>query len=143
MVELLQIVLAYWLVDALGGLYHLATDRGFNIASQVAFFQKHHESPETMTFDLQPCLIGVPCLVAGWFVAPWFLVPLGIFFCLAQVPHYYTHFPAPRFVQVLQRAGIFVSPASHARHHDGRFDRDFCVTAGWNNWWINWIASQV
>lgn len=141
--QALQVVLAYIVADFLAALYHLATDRGWNIASQVRDFRNHHDRPWTMTFDLQPVLAGLPVVLIGYFAWPWFFVPLGLFLAFAQVPHYFTHHPAPRLVKVCQRARVILRPALHQRHHRVSFDRDFCVLNGWTNAIVNAIAPFV
>lgn len=140
MYELLQIFAAFVIADAIAALYHLVTDLGYNIPAQVGFFRKHHEEPWTMTFDLQPVLGGVPLIILGCFVQPWFFVSLGIFVALAQVPHYYSHHTKniPGIVRFLQDYGIFINEEKHNRHHNSEnFDTDFCVLSGWNNWWVS------
>lgn len=143
MLELLQIIAGYCLADALAGLFHLMTDHGIGLPRIVRDFQNHHERPWTMTFDLQPALIGIPIAIMGFYYAPWFLISLGLSLSIAQLPHYYTHFPAPKWVQVLQKCKIFLSPKLHADHHTPPYGRDYCVLSGWNNFWINWIAAFV
>lgn len=143
MIHILYIIAAYALCDALGGVFHLLTDRGYNTKRVVNNFLKHHDYPSTMTFDMEPALFGVPIIGVGLYLSSVFLIALGVFVSFAQLPHYYTHFPAPLPVRVLQKLGIFVSPESHASHHNGVFDHNFCVTAGWSNWWINWIARKT
>ena len=142
MSAIFQIIAAYVLADALSALYHLFTDRGYNTKGYVFDFQNHHDHPETMTFDLQPMMIGVPMLIMGCWWLPWFNIPLGFFLAFAQIPHYYTHFPAPKWVKVLQDWHIFLPVEQHMIHHT-HFDRDFCVISGWNNWWINRLAPYV
>jgi hypothetical protein len=39
----------------------------------------------------------------------------------------------PRPVRWLQRHGVILSPERHALHHNGRFDRSYCMTSGWLN----------
>lgn len=143
MCQSLQVILAYIVADFLAALYHLMTDRGWNIASQVRYFTNHHDKPWTMTFDLQPVLGGVPVALIGYFVWPWFFVSLGAFLAFAQIPHYYTHHAAPRIVQALQRSGLILRPTLHNRHHRVSFDRDFCVLNGWTNRLVNAIAPFV
>jgi hypothetical protein len=137
------VLFAYIAADALSALYHLFTDRGWNISSQRSFFENHHRRPWTMTFDLQPLAVGLPIATFGYLFESWFLLLLGMFLSVAQLPHYWAHFPAPWPVRVLQLARIILPPAKHASHHQGDFDRDFCVLSGWNNFWINWFASFV
>jgi hypothetical protein len=144
MIELLQIVGAFILADAMSGIYHLVTDLGWNIPSQVSYFRKHHDHPETMTFDLQPMLGSIPCLIAAYFIWPWFFISLAIFVGFAQIPHYYIHHPenTPTIIKWLQKFRIVVTPDSHNYHHygNGLFDTNFCIFTGWNDWWINPIG---
>lgn len=135
----LQVLAAYLLTDLLTGLYHFATDKGFNFKSQVAMFQEHHETNTMQGFDWQPMIGGVPAMVLGLWMEWPFLLAMGSFGILAQVPHYYAHRKSPRVVRWLQRTGIIISPQHHAEHHRGAFDRNFCILSGWNNCWLNWV----
>lgn len=141
MYEALQVLAAFIAADAIAGLYHLVTDLGWNVPCQVEFFRNHHERPWTMTFDWQPILAGLPLVAIGCFVWPWFLIPLGIFIAAAQVPHYYVHHTenVPRWIQWLQKYKIIISKVSHDTHHygEGKFDTNFCVFTGWNDWWLS------
>jgi ubiquitin-conjugating enzyme E2 variant len=48
--------------------------------------------------------------------------------------HMWAHAPSvPAPVRWLQRHGVILSPERHALHHDGRFDRSYCMTSGWMN----------
>lgn len=48
--------------------------------------------------------------------------------------HKWAHLPhVPPLVARLQRLGLILSPAEHARHHTGDHTRAFCVTTGWLN----------
>lgn len=143
MLTFLQILLAYAVADAIVGLFHLVTDRGYNFKRVVNNFLNHHDHPETMTFDLEPVIGGLPILIFGVWLESVFVVALGFFLCFSQVPHYYSHFPAPKFVQFLQKIHLFTPPQKHADHHNGLFDRNYCVTTGWSDWWINWIARKT
>lgn len=136
---IVQVIAAYIVVDLLTGIYHFATDKGFNFASQVAMFQDHHETNTMQGFDWQPMVVGVPALLIGLWFEQSFLLAAGSFGILAQVPHYYAHRKSPPLVRWMQRVGIIISPQHHAEHHRGDFDRNFCILSGWNNWWLNWI----
>ena len=139
----LQIVLAYVAVDLATGLYHYATDRGWNFRRQVELFELHHRAPKMDGFDWQPSLAAVPALVAGLWMGWPFLIAAGLFGVLAQVPHYWAHQGSSLpFVPWLQRTGIIMSAEHHARHHDGRFDSHFCILSGWNNWWLDWLLAR-
>jgi Lipid desaturase domain len=141
MTPLLEIFIAYVLADLLGGLYHLATDHGCNIRSQVALFQWHHENPAAIGWDFKPAIGGIPILLLGVFWwHPIFFAALGIAVCFGQMPHYWAHHKVRHPVRFLQRARIILPPRHHARHHSGHFDQNYCVLSGWNNFWLNWIA---
>lgn len=140
-----ELLAAYILADALSGLYHLLTDKGMNVASQIEMFQAHHETNTMQGFDWQTFAAGMPIAVAGaWFHSAFF-VALGGFIALTQVTHYYAHCSsanrvARAVVKALQELGLIVHPASHQRHHKGTFDRDFCLLSGWNNFWLNAVV---
>lgn len=139
----LQIVVAYVLVDALTGIYHLATDRGWNFASQCALFEIHHTTNSMDGFDWQPMVAAVPTAVVGaWFHSPFF-VAVGLIGCLAQLPHYWAHQGGGRVVRWLQTSRLIIHPAHHAGHHSGQFNRNFCILSGWNDWWLNRVASLL
>jgi ubiquitin-conjugating enzyme E2 variant len=36
----------------------------------------------------------------------------------------------PRVVRLLQASRVILSPERHALHHDGNFDRSYCITSG-------------
>ena len=140
---ILEITLAYIAADFLSGMYHLVTDRGWNIPSQLSQFNNHHERPWTMTFDWEPLLAGLPMILAGWWLSIAFLVWLGVFLSLAQVPHYYAHHPAPRWIVFLQEADLILPVELHAAHHEPPHNKDFCVLSGWTNGLINAIEWMV
>lgn len=153
MTSLAQIVFAYWLADLLTGIYHYATDKGFNIRQQCELFADHHLTNRLETWDWQPSVPAVPaflCTIAVWFTGNphWlqgylpFLFAISIFGMAAQVPHYYAHNPgrANIIIRGLQATGIFISPNHHGAHHTGLYDRNFCIVSNWNNWWFNWLV---
>lgn len=139
-----QVAAAYALVDLATGLYHWLTDRGLNHPHQVALFELHHATNTMDGFDWQPSVIGLPAMLAGLWLESSFWLAAGSFGVLAQVPHYYAHRRSRSrvvhaVVRVLQAAGLMISPQHHARHHQ-TFDRNFCILAGWNDWWLNWLV---
>lgn len=139
---LVQVAAAYVLADALTGLYHLLTDRGFNIRAQVEMFQEHHVSNTMTGYDWQPMAAGIPGMILGLWLSSPFLLALGGFGILAQVPHYYAHrrsgsYRIHRVVRWLQIHGLILSPEAHAAHHRGLFDRNFCILSGWCNPLLN------
>lgn len=142
-----QVLCAYTVVDALVGLYHWATDYGYNTPDMVRKFKEHHVDPLNMLeFDWQPMPPGILVMLVGLAFGSSFVAAFGSFLVLAQVPHYYTHRRSRspiihRTMRLLQRLNLVASPESHHLHHDGKFDRNFCVLSGWNNWWLNWLAA--
>lgn len=138
----LQVIAAYVLADALSGLYHCATDYGFNIRNQIEMFREHHDTNTMQGFDWQTFAAGMLVSVPGAWVHSAFAVALGCFVALTQVTHYYAHrrsssWLVRRIIRALQQSRLIVHPASHARHHREPFARDFCLLSGWNNWWLN------
>ena len=145
---LAQVLAAYLFVDLCTGIYHFATDRGWNTRKVVALFQDHHNTNTMEGFDWQPMWAGIPFLLLGLWLESSFLIAGGSFGILAQVPHYYAHrrsrSPAVhRVVRWLQEAGLIISPEHHAGHHNGKFDCNFCILSGWNNWWFNHVARAL
>ena len=60
----------------------------------------------------------------------WLLVFLVASLATSQF-HMWAHATqAPAAVRWLQRKGVILSPARHARHHRGGFDRSYCMTSG-------------
>ena len=142
----LQVLAAYVLVDLLTGLYHFATDRGFNLAHQVRLFTLHHDTNSMDGFDWQPSVVGLPGMLIGLWLGSPFLIAGGALGILCQVPHYYAHRRSRsqlvhHVVSILQLTGLIISPQHHAAHHNGTFDRNFCIFSGWNNWWLNRLVA--
>jgi len=138
-------VFAGWLIaDAMGGLFHLFTDRGWNIPLLVRQFQNHHDRPWTMTFDLEPVLGAIPLAFIAWFALPWLFGSMAVGVGFTQIPHYYIHHPeqCPVWMKLLQKTRIVLRPDSHEQHHR-TFDRGFCILAGWNDWWIDRVARAI
>lgn len=131
-----QIIAAWWLTDLASGLYHWLTDKGWNVPHQVRLFQFHHDYPSTMTHDWQPLVAGLPMLAIGLWIGSLFVATFGAGLCVAQVPHYYTHHPAPPIVRWLQRWRIFCRPRDHAVHHRDH-SKNFALVNGWTNPLLN------
>lgn len=140
----LQIIAAYWFVDLASGVYHYATDHGWNIRQQVESFALHHRSNTMSGVDWIPALAAVPILLVGLYLAQPFLIAGGLFGIGAQLPHYWAH-RGSRFaiIRWLQRHRIIISPEHHARHHHGLFDSHFCIFTGWNNWWLDRLLAAL
>lgn len=140
----IEVFAAWLLIDLLTGVYHFITDRGWNFANQVAMFRDHHDNNRMLGFDYQPMLFGFPVMLAGVFAESSFVIAMGAFAVLAQIPHYYAHVPnPPRVVKLLQRIGLMISPEHHAAHHCGKFDRNFCIFTGWADYLLNPVVRLV
>ena len=75
---------------------------------------------------------GAPSLMSSAFAA-WLVV-----FCATSMAtnqfHMWAHAASvPAIVRWLQDRGVILSPARHAEHHRGRFDRSYCMTSGFMN----------
>lgn len=142
---IIEIVAGYLLVDAFSGIYHVLTDKGFNIKHQRDIFINHHEINTMEVFDWSHLIVALPMLVGGLWFGSAFLMSAGGFGIGGQMPHYYAHRNSRsplvhHFVRVLQLTGFIISPQYHATHHDGKFNRNFCIVSGWNDWWINAVV---
>lgn len=134
--SMLQVFAAYVLTDFLTGVYHFATDRGYNFKWIVELFQDHHRTNTMEGFDYQPMIPSLPGMLLGFYLESPFIAALGAFGMLSQIPHYYAHRAAGRakiVVKFLQRWRIIITPAHHAGHHRGNFNRNFCIFNGWCN----------
>ncbi len=137
---IVEVLLGYLVADALTGIYHAATDYGWNVRSQVALFQDHHDHPRGITRDPKPAFAGIPLMLCGTLGHPAFFIVLGVTVSLSQVAHYYAHHRGSTVVRFLQSWHVIIPPHKHAIHHH-QFDRNFCILSGWNNCWLNWILS--
>lgn len=136
-----QTLAAYFVLDLLTGIYHLATDKGWNVKHQVELFNDHHTTNTMQGYDWQPLLLAVPGFVAGVYWSVPFLIALGVLAVFTQVPHYFAHHP-PKSGPIpwLQKAGIIISPEHHDGHHQDNFEQNFCVFTGWGDLVLNPIV---
>ena len=142
--SLIKVLSAWLLMDLLTGIYHFVTDRGWNFKHQVDMFRDHHNTNTMLGFDWQPMVAGFPVLCLGVWIADSFLMALGSFAILAQIPHYYAHVPnPPAAIKLLQRWGLMITPAHHAGHHGGAFDTNFCIFTGWADYLLNPLARML
>ena len=62
------------------------------------------------------------------------LIAATIFTGFTSQIHKWAHQDRPhRFIQLLQRARIILSPHHHAVHHSAPYNRNYCITVGWMN----------
>jgi ubiquitin-conjugating enzyme E2 variant len=146
----------YIVSDFLSGLVHWAGDTVGDETTPifgpnfVRPFRYHHVEPEDITkhdfveTNGNNCIVAAPILVVLLFVTPKTTGPLfytcvvtactALFvFCTNQF-HKWAHMKQPaRWIRILQRAGLILSPEHHAIHHAAPRDKYYCITVGWMN----------
>jgi plasmanylethanolamine desaturase len=155
---LVAILLAWPAADLLSGIVHWLADtwgsEKFPILGPrfIKPFRVHHDTPtsflECTFFDTNgdTCLIAIPILGSLWWLPTetvWgvSLLTFGVFFCAFAIPtnqiHQWAHMAnPPRWVRVLQRAGLILSNEEHARHHTLPYEGYYCITTGFCNRWL-------
>jgi hypothetical protein len=112
-------------------------------------FRVHHINPEDFVRrDVIDCngdvaMLTIPILAVALFIplAPaWGRVAAVavLAFAAAALPtnqvHQWAHVPKPpRVVRWLQRKGLILRPAAHARHHASPYVMNYCIATGWSN----------
>jgi ubiquitin-conjugating enzyme E2 variant len=146
----------YVVSDFLSGLVHWAGDTIGDESTPVFGpnfvqpFRYHHVEPEDITkhdfveTNGNNCIVAAPILMLLLFITPKATGPLfytcvviactALFvFCTNQF-HKWAHMKHPaRWIRMLQRAGLILSPEHHARHHAAPRDKYYCITVGWMN----------
>jgi ubiquitin-conjugating enzyme E2 variant len=139
-------VLSAWLVaDALGGLFHWfidhhASTKFWLTRAVVKDFREHHDDRLSMEkYSRWPSFIlgvlgSLPLVIATFYLGfEWFAAVALTGAMLTQHAHYYAHTPKPpAWARLLQQLGLFVSPAAHERHHSDFF-RSYGVLNGWSH----------
>ncbi len=136
----------HWACDSFGS----AAGRG-PLAALIASFREHHRNPEAMLEGDWVTVNGeaatASCLglaVLSWpditeilAARPELHAAAISFVSLAGAAnqlHRWAHSTTvPKAVGWLQRAGLVLSPARHARHHCGAHNRAYCISLGWLN----------
>jgi len=144
--------------DVLSGLVHWFCDSVFEEETPIIGrliihpFREHHRDPVAMTrhgfleVSGNTCLALTPPLaLAGWglaspaadrvasLLAHEFVLAFAFAAFWTNQLHKWAHMPAvPHPVAWLQRAGAFLRPERHARHHR-LGGRAYCVLTGWAN----------
>lgn len=153
----------HWLADRFGSGQTPFLGRAF-----ITPFREHHVVPgEIATHDFveangNTAIVSLPVvigLLVGVSVAP--LGPATGFVATAVAAlalgvlwtnqaHLLAHHPAPpAWARALQRVGLILPPAVHARHHRDAHDRAYCITTGWNNGWLDatglllWLEPRI
>jgi hypothetical protein len=150
------IIIGYLIADLISGVAHWLGDRFGDESTPlvgptfIAPFREHHDEPLAMLQHGLVELIGntavlaSPVLVMSFYLLDWQSPSLWTLFFAGMIIsaliglvatnaiHLWAHMDEPpRIVALLQKSGLILSPARHARHHCGDFDRAYCITSGW------------
>lgn len=145
------------LADVASGTVHWLCDRFGSEATPllgpllIAAFREHHRDPGSIArhgllersgtnafagaaaLAVAHPLIGVLGVGSGAFCLGAVLSAAGLTAVTNEI-HLAAHRAArPRWVRALQRLGLVLRPAMHARHHSGEHDRAYCIATGWAN----------
>ncbi len=136
----------HWLADT----YATATTP-FVGPKFVKPFREHHTDPLAITrhdfieANGDNCFTAQIALLPAYFFFPMrhteWGVTAGLFtllfsfgVLLTSIAHGWAHLAEPpRFVRILQRLGLVLSPEHHAIHHTPPHHRHYCITTGWLN----------
>lgn len=149
--------LGAWAADLVTGTVHWACDTWGDERTRffgtrlIRGFREHHDAPRAMLehdwieVNSEPAaaacaafaLLALPP-VQEWLDGRVFLAAfvwsLAVMGAAANQIHQWSHDPAPaRWVAWLQRAGLVLTPARHARHHRAPHESDYCIAGGWLN----------
>jgi hypothetical protein len=143
--------------DGITGLVHWACDTWGDERtpwvgpSLIRSFREHHREPRAMLehdwieVNREPAMAATVALVIlslpgiqraleGQVFVYGFVCCFIVYAALANQLHCWSHVERPpRFVRVLQRCGLILSPVRHARHHRGACTRAYCISTGWLN----------
>ena len=146
----------YVVSDFLSGFVHWAGDTVGDESTPVFGpnfvrpFRYHHVDPEDITkhdfieTNGNNCIVAAPVLMTVLFLLPKttgllfyscvVIACTALFvFCTNQF-HKWAHTKNPaRWIRLLQRAGLILSPEHHAVHHAAPRDKYYCITVGWMN----------
>lgn len=149
----LQVLLAWYIVDLFTAIYHLFVDNIPNnnlpfLGQQVADFQLHHVDPKSFlqnSFGVssRETLLSAlfPLAFAYWL--PWFCIPLALGMGFSQQIHKWAHEDnVPDEVKLLQKYNIFLRLETHNDHHT-HFKRSYGILNGWSNELLNFILRKV
>lgn len=153
------LVMAACAADLMSGLVHWTADTWFSETMPVLGrrflrpFRVHHLNPDDfLQRSFVDCNGDVAMLNAPLLIAA-LVVPLEsdagaalslalMSFATVSLPtnqvHQWAHMPAPpAAVRWLQRRGLILSAADHARHHEEPYVANYCIATGWCNRWLS------
>lgn len=153
-VEALALVFSSWVAADFGsGVLHWSVDNYGNgrtpvMGNIIAAFQGHHTAPWTIT-QREFCNnvhklcypFGIPTVAAINFIAPNPGVSLFFtIFCMLEIMsqefHKWSHTTpkeVPAVVNQLQKIGLTIGRAPHAKHHTAPFEGKYCIVSGFCN----------
>jgi plasmanylethanolamine desaturase len=136
--------------DFMSGLVHWSADTYGSptmpvFGGFVRTFREHHADQVDITrhdfietngdvsiFSL-PSHIALLCVLESPFALFCLLGAFAGSYTNSQI-HKWAHLAErPRFVRLLQRTRLFLSPTHHSRHHSGAHVTHYCITTGWMN----------
>ena len=146
----------YIVSDLLSGFVHWAGDTVGDESTPifgpnfVRPFRFHHVDPEDITrhdfveTNGNNCIVAAPVLLLVLLLLP---AQTGVLFYICVVIactalfvfctnqfHKWAHTKNPaRWVRLLQRANLILSPEHHVVHHTSPRDKYYCITVGWMN----------
>jgi len=152
----LAALVGYLISDFLSGLVHWAGDTigdertpifGPNF---VQPFRYHHVDPEAITHhdfvetNGNNCIVAAPVLILVLLLLPEttgvlfytcvVIAATALFVFATNQFHKWAHMKTPaRWIRLLQRAGLILSPEHHSIHHTAPRDKYYCITVGWMN----------
>lgn len=136
----------HWMFDTWG-----SVDTPFFGKLAIRTFRHHHLDANAITahgfvetnghnfmLSMLPAAVGVYITSAGASMLEVFcgmcLLALAFTNAFTGQIHKWAHQPrVPRFVQLLQRLRLIITPEHHAEHHVAPFRRNYCITIGWCN----------
>lgn len=153
--DLWTIAVAWILVDFIAGAYHWFCDsyRTKNPKINSFFFdnfQVHHELPTLITkheWEWVNWETSTPACIWTWFFVfnPVFPFSTGqalfhflcVWAAMTNQIHRWAHAnTVPFLVQLFQDVGIFLSKKEHNLHHHHPQIKNYCITSGFNNAWL-------
>ncbi len=143
--------LVHWFADTYGSLHWPVIGN-----SLIRSFREHHVDPSAITrhdfieLNGATALLSLPFLFVCVFLDLTSIYAISgvcvfIQFCCMSILtgqfHKWSHsVRVPKLIQVLQSKNIILSKQHHAGHHQGSFDRQYCMTTGWLNPLLNQIG---
>ncbi|BBH52768.1 fatty acid desaturase family protein [Fluviispira sanaruensis] len=159
-----SLILAWIFSDFIGGLVHWAGDTWGSVdmpilgPALIRPFREHHVDPYAITrhdfieTNAACALGGVPILLSclllkiekdfplSSFIA-FFVFFLTLFVLFTNQIHKWAHSKKRnKFLILLQNVRVILNPEHHQIHHTPPFNKYYCITTGWLNYFLNSIG---